>query len=470
MEGENQLNNNRQAFRLLKSKGDTTKEVQERLKQEGIQYTTRAINKIYSQYKERGTSISNRQNNPLYENQIIHTCKIEQHENKIYSSSLPTSICIQIENLVKQFGIYNMGEEQQRNQVYEQLYFYFDTVFLLPIEIYENSFQKKRLFKIKKFGKKKQNNKQTKQPKIIDNLMKQQGQQQQNVSQMRQNFHKQPIETGSNSNQSIRRISLSSVMSSSNSRTPSKRKNSKKSHSRSNTTDRSSHRPKKRRRQQTKNNIKNGQKLEQMMKEQPIEPEDSLIYKPSLPNQFQIYKEYRDGEKKQNIDPQSMGIESIANSTEYNKAIERAKQNQYYDLHNIIKTKEYRNDELQQIVNYQNPQLDTVKSNNFIMSATLNPLNVQIQEEHMQKLNNLKNEIVNQKGEEIQEIYIVYNISLWNRENQKYKLHPNKKKRISQIDYDRHYQHYQKMDSRGLDYNRSHNILGCQVQTCHIPN
>ncbi|KAL4467963.1 hypothetical protein ABPG72_021744 [Tetrahymena utriculariae] len=63
MEGENQLNNNRFAFCLLKSKGDTTKEVQERLKQEGIQYTTRAINKIYSQYKERGTSISNRQNN-----------------------------------------------------------------------------------------------------------------------------------------------------------------------------------------------------------------------------------------------------------------------------------------------------------------------------------------------------------------------------------------------------------------------
>ncbi|KAL4490737.1 hypothetical protein ABPG72_021791 [Tetrahymena utriculariae] len=73
---------------------------------------------------------------------------------------------------------------------------------------------------------------------------------------------------------------------------------------------------------------------------------------------FQEFKELRDGKKFENVDISSIKAESLANSSEYLIAQEWAQKQGLYDLNIIMKTKAYRNDNLQRIVKYQNPKLD----------------------------------------------------------------------------------------------------------------
>ncbi|KAL4500699.1 hypothetical protein ABPG72_019933 [Tetrahymena utriculariae] len=107
----------------------------------------------------------------------------------------------------------------------------------------------------------------------------------------------------------------------------------------------------------TKNITKSSIQLGELIKGKPQSPRFTKPHKPETPNQFQIYKQLRDGHNQSNIAPSSEGVETIANSAEYKSAINQTQQNGLYDLNIIMKTKAYRNDDLQRMISNQNPQL-----------------------------------------------------------------------------------------------------------------
>ncbi|KAL4469187.1 hypothetical protein ABPG72_008927 [Tetrahymena utriculariae] len=137
----------------------------------------------------------------------------------------------------------------------------------------------------------------------------------------------------------------------------------------------------------------------------------------SIPN-FQIIQGWNN---QSNIAPSSAGIETIANSTEFKQAIDQIQQNKLYDLNLIMKTKAYRNDNLQKIIPSQNPQLDSSERDKFIVGATAIPIFTEIKQEFIQNYQNVYNKHNKQLETMLQSINVIYNFQLWNKMIEGYK-------------------------------------------------
>ncbi|KAL4500824.1 hypothetical protein ABPG72_020058 [Tetrahymena utriculariae] len=163
--------------------------------------------------------------------------------------------------------------------------------------------------------------------------------------------------------------------------------------------------------QQTQNQMKSGTQISQLLEGQPQSPKFTQVFKPK--SQFQEFKQLRDGIKYENVDISSLKPESLAKSTDYIIAQQKSKNQGLYDLNIIMKTKAYRNDNLQRIIKYQNPKLEQTHNGDFILGATAKPNNLNFKEEYEEIINENIRQAILAAGEKSQVIQIVYNYKLW---------------------------------------------------------
>ncbi|KAL4500795.1 hypothetical protein ABPG72_020029 [Tetrahymena utriculariae] len=164
----------------------------------------------------------------------------------------------------------------------------------------------------------------------------------------------------------------------------------------------------------TQNNTKSSIQLGQIIQGQPQSPKFTKPYKPQSPNQFQIFKQYRDGNNGSNIAPSSPGVETLANSTEYQTAIDLIQQNKLYYLNILMKTKSYRDDTLQKIVSYQNPQLGNPERGKFIIGATIISMISEIKQEFIQIYQDIYEQAQQITGKNALTVNVICNYQKWN--------------------------------------------------------
>ncbi|KAL4507975.1 hypothetical protein ABPG72_021348 [Tetrahymena utriculariae] len=141
--------------------------------------------------------------------------------------------------------------------------------------------------------------------------------------------------------------------------------------------------------QETQKYTKSSNQLIQMMKNQPEFEKIEHPYVPQKLNEFQKFKMYRDGLNQVNIASSSEENASSANSGDYKKAFDEATQGDQYGLKNIVKTKSYCNDQIQNIISYQQLSIESAQTQKFIMGATLKPIKSDIKEQYLENFKRL---------------------------------------------------------------------------------